>query len=142
VDGVGEFYYIHTGETFIPRGANYVFVPHGDRYETELLRVGLYDPGRTRDDFARLAEMGYNTVRVFLDHCSVGPNCISRADQPGLNPAYLDNIADMTLAARQAGIYILFTANDLPDGGGGGPAQRRAAFLPGEGNSSGCGADR
>jgi hypothetical protein len=118
VDGVGEFYNSNTGETFVPRGANYVFVPDGDQYETELLRVGLYDPQRTRDDFTRLAGLGYNTVRVFLDHCSVGPNCISRAGQPGLNPAYLDNIADMTLAARQAGIYILFTSNDLPDGGG------------------------
>jgi hypothetical protein len=57
-------------------------------------------------------------MRVFLDHCSRGPGCIANTDSAGLNPAYLDNIADMTFAAREAGIYILFTSNDLPDDGG------------------------
>jgi hypothetical protein len=118
VDGVGEFYDIQTGETFIPRGANYAFVPAGGSYTNLLLRVNTYDPQRTRDDFSRLAGLGYNTVRVFLDQCSRGPGCIANTDSAGLNPAYLDNIADMTLAAREAGIYILFTSNDLPDDGG------------------------
>lgn len=118
VDGVGEFYDIQTGETFIPRGANYAFVPAGNSYTNLLLRVNTYDPLRTRDDFSRLAGLGYNTVRIFLDQCSRGPGCIANTDSAGLNPAYLDNIADMTLAARAAGIYILFTSNDLPDDGG------------------------
>lgn len=118
VDGRGAFYDRQTGEPFVPRGANYVFVPEGRTYVTTLLRVGTYDPQRTRDDFARLAAWGYNTARVFLDHCSEGPGCITIAGTPGLNPDYLDNIADMTLAAREAGIVILFTSNDLPDGGG------------------------
>ena len=118
VDSRGAFYDRETGEPFVPRGVNYVFVPEGGTYVTTLLRVGTYDPQRTRDDFARMASLGYNTARVFLDHCSEGPGCITRAGIPGLNPDYLDNIANMTLAARQAGIVILFTSNDLPDGGG------------------------
>jgi hypothetical protein len=118
VDGVGEFYDKQTGDRFVPRGANYVFVPAGNSYTNLLLRVNAYDPQRTRDDFSRLAGLGYNTVRVFLDHCSRGPGCIANTDFAGLNPAYLDNIADMTLAAREVGIYILFTSNDLPDDGG------------------------
>jgi hypothetical protein len=83
-----------------------------------LLKVGVYDPQRTRADFAVLAGLGYNTVRVFLDHCAKGPGCIGDDDNVGLNPEYLDNIADMMSAGRETGIYIQFTSNDLPDQGG------------------------
>jgi F5/8 type C domain-containing protein len=119
VDGVGEFYHRPSGERWVPRGVNYVFVPVAEgRYATELLKVGIYDPARTRADFAQLAGLGYNTVRVFLDHCSHGPGCIGDQDNDGLNPAYLDNVADMLAAAREAGVFVLFTSNDLPDQGG------------------------
>lgn len=116
VNGKAEFYDKETGETFVVRGANYVFVPSGG--SNLLLRVGNYDPLRTREDFTQLASLGYNTVRVFLDHCSSGPGCVGDADNSGLNPEYLDNIADMMQAARETGIFILFTSNDLPDQGG------------------------
>lgn len=118
VNGVGEFYDKQTGETFVPRGANYAFVPLGGGYTNLILKVDIYDPQRTRDDFAALKRLGYNTVRVFLDHCSSGAGCIGDADNVGLNPAYLDNIADMMSAGRETGIFILFTSNDLPDQGG------------------------
>ena len=118
VNGIGEFYDKQTNETFIPRGVNYVFIPQGSSHTTLLLKVGVYDPQRTRDDFAALASLGYNTVRVFLDHCNQGTSCIGDDDNVGLNPAYLDNIADMMSAGRETGIYILFTSNDLPDQGG------------------------
>ena len=118
VSGVGEFYDKQTNEKFVPRGTNYVFVPWGNSQINLLLHEGIYDPERTRDDFATLAGLGYNTVRVFLDHCSRGTGCIGDDDEIGLNPDYLDNIADMISAAREADIYILFTSNDLPDQGG------------------------
>ncbi len=118
VNGIGEFYDKQTDEKFIPRGANYVFVPSGTEYTLLLLKVGVYDPQRTRADFKKLASLGYNTVRVFLDHCGQGPGCIGDDDNAGLNPAYLDNIADMMSAGRETGIFILFTSNDLPDQGG------------------------
>src|SRR6266540_4973776 len=118
VNGVGEFHNQQTNEKFIPRGVNYVFVPLGNGQTIFLLRVGTYDPRRTRDDFGRLANLGYNTVRVFLDQCNKGDGCIGDSDNSGLNPAYLDNIADMMAAAKETGIYFLFTSNDLPDQGG------------------------
>ncbi len=118
IDGVGEFYDKETNEKFVPRGANYVFVPQGNSYTNLLLKVGTYDPERTRQDFAALASLGYNTVRVFLDQCNQGAGCIGDEDNIGLNPAYLDNLADMMSAAKDAGIFILFTSNDLPDQGG------------------------
>ena len=113
-----EFYDQRTGEKFIPRGVNYAFVPTGGSYTNRVLRVGTYDPQLTRQDFSHLADLGYNTVRVFLDSCSGGPYCIATPDKSGLNPDYMDNIADMMLAARQTGIFIQFTSNDLPDDGG------------------------
>ena len=118
VDGVGEFFDKQTNEPFIIRGVNYVFVPLGTGYTNLLLKVGVYDPTRTRNDFSALAGMGYNTVRVFLDHCGKGAGCIGDSDNSGLNPAYLDNIADMMSAAKESGIYIIFTSDDLPDQGG------------------------
>ena len=118
VSAAGEFYDKETGKTFTPRGVNYVFVPTGSSYTIFLLRVGIYDPRRTRDDFGRLSDLGYNTVRVFLDHCISGNGCIGDSDNSGLNPAYLDNITDMMAAAKETGIFILFTSNDLPDQGG------------------------
>jgi len=118
VNGVGEFHDKQTDEKFTPRGVNYVFVPQGNNYTNLTLKVGVYDPQRTRADFATLAKLGYNTVRVFLDHCNRGPGCIGDVDNVGLNPEYLDNIADMMSAGREMGIYILFTSNDLPDQGG------------------------
>ncbi len=118
VNGVGEFYDRQTNETFIPHGVNYVFVPTGNSSTNLLLQVGTYDPQRTRDDFATLENLGYNAVRVFLDQCNKGNGCIGDSDNSGLNPAYLDNIVDMMTAAKEAGIYVLFTSNDLPDQGG------------------------
>ena len=118
VSGMGQFYDKQTNERFIPRGANYVFVPMGNTLTNLLLREGVYDPDRTREDFALLAGLGYNTVRVFLDHCNQGTGCIGDDDNTGLNPDYLDNIADMMSAGKETGIFILFTSNDLPDQGG------------------------
>lgn len=115
-NGKAEFYDKVTDETFIVRGVNYVFVPSGGTLY--ILKVGTYDPDQTREDFAKLASLGYNTARVFLDFCNKGAGCIGDADNVGLNPEFLDNIADMMLAARETGIYILFTSNDLPDQGG------------------------
>jgi hypothetical protein len=117
--GAGEFFDRRTGAAFVPRGVNYVYVPDGaGGATTQLLKVGVYNAARTRADFQHLAGLGYNTVRVFLDHCNAGPGCIGSPSNAGLNPAYLDNIADLLAAAREAGLFILFTSNDLPDQGG------------------------
>lgn len=118
VNGAAEFFNRQTGEKFVPRGVNYVFVPQDGSYSALLLKDGIYDPSRTRRDFETLISQGYNTVRVFLDHCSAGPGCIGASDNSGLNPIYLDNLADMLAAASETGIQILFTSNDLPDQGG------------------------
>jgi preprotein translocase subunit Sec61beta len=120
IGGVGEFYDRRTSQAFVARGVNYVYVPVGTGGGTtiQLLKIGQYDPGRTRADFAVLAAAGYNTVRVFLDQCNKGEGCIGATTGSGLNPGYLDNIADLMAAAKETGVYLLLTSNDLPDEGG------------------------
>ncbi|MEK6193536.1 MAG: hypothetical protein N2F24_04835, partial [Deltaproteobacteria bacterium] len=118
IEGVGEFYNIETGKPLVVRGVNYVFVPQNGSYNLLLLKVGVYNAARTRKDFNRLANNGYNTVRLFIDHCGSGSGCIGGANNQGLSGRYLDNMADMLAAANEAGIFILFTSNDLPDQGG------------------------
>jgi hypothetical protein len=110
-----EFYDTRTRATFIPRGVNYFWiVPSGSGFQDRIFQVGGFDPDRISADFATLAKHGYNTVRIFLDSCSDAPGCAGNPTGPGLNPDYLDNIAHTMLLAREAGIFLLLTSNDLP----------------------------
>ncbi len=120
VGGVGELFDRRTGVTFVIRGANYVFGEKTTgRRPAEIFRVGSYDPERVRTDFDQLVAHGYNTVRVFLDHCDPqDAGCIGVVGGEGLNQAYLVNVADLIEAAAEAGLQVLFTSNDLPDHGG------------------------
>lgn len=114
-----EFYDTATGEVFVPRGANYVkLVWTGSRYEDRLFATDVWDAAAFRSDMQALAERGYNTVRIFVDSCSGGPTCIALVGAPGLNGAYLDNMVEAMRIAREAGIFIQFTSNDIPDHGG------------------------
>jgi len=119
VDGIAEFYNVATGERFVPRGVNYFYiVPVDGGFEDRVFGVDEYDAGRVRADFAALAGNGYNTVRIFLDTCGSGPGCIGSATGSGLNGVYLDNIAEVMRIARDEGLFLLLTSNDLPDQGG------------------------
>ena len=103
-----------TGAPFVPRGANYVRIVNG--HDSQFV-VGVYDRDRVNADFASLAADGYNTVRMFIDSCAPGPACIASVGEAGLHDAYLANIADVTRLARDNGIVLILTSNDLPDGG-------------------------
>ncbi len=117
--GRAEFYDTRTNESFVPRGANYFWIiPAGGGLEDRFFEVGTFDPERVAADFDLLRRNGYNTVRIFLDSCSSGSNCAGRTNGPGLNPAYLDNIAAAMHLAQEAGIFLLLTSNDLPAQGG------------------------
>ncbi len=120
LDGVGEFYDTVTGEKFTPRGVNYVDFYPTERggWEDRSLGTATYDPARVRAAFEHLAAHGYNTVRFFFDTCGFGPTCIGNPGGAGLNPRYLDNLADMLHIAAETGIYLILTANSVPEEGG------------------------
>lgn len=123
-----EFYDTRSGETFHPRGANYIrLVNTGTHYEDRLLATDQWDPDAFRADMQTLSARGYNTVRIFIDSCSSGPTCIARPDGPGLVDGYLDNLAEAMQIAQETGVYLQLTSNDIPDFGGYGEQSNREA---------------
>lgn len=108
----GEFVDRTTGGRFVPRGTNYFLIDSGrDRF----VDPAVFDRATIDADFARLAGLGYNTVRVFLDTC----DCIGRTDgTPGLRDDTLDTIAEVMDLAADHGLVLILTSNDLPDEGG------------------------
>ncbi len=128
VEGEGEFFNTVTGESFRPRGVNYLeFRPAGYYREDRVLAVGGYDEAVIAQDFRNLRAEGYDTVRIFFDHCSNGRACMTRQSVAGLNPAYMDNFAALTRLAAREGIYLVLTSNDIPDHGGYGELANREA---------------
>lgn len=118
--GDAEFYHKGTGEKFIPRGVNYFYIvpkPEGG-LEDRFFGMNEFDESRVRSNFQELADHGYNVVRIFLDTCSSGVGCVGFPDEDGLNPPYLDNIKRTMDLAKEAGIHLLLTSNDLPSQGG------------------------
>jgi hypothetical protein len=117
--GIAGFYNRQTSQSFVPRGANYsILVPVLDHYENRLFAVGVYDHNRTQADFKALAATGYNTVRIILDGCTSGDGCIGSENGEGLNPAYLDNIADLMSLAKETNLFLLVASENLPELGG------------------------
>lgn len=115
----GRFVDTRTGREFPVRGTNYFrLVSAGGGYQDRFFSPGVFDEAMVRRDLADLAARGYTTVRLFLDSCSVGAGCISAQGISGLNPQLLDAIAQTMTIARETGIFLLLTSNDLPDGGG------------------------
>ena len=111
----GRFIDSSTGETFVPRGVNMVRLEGG---RDVVFSPAVYDRARFDDEFRGLAARGYNTVRLFLTSCDIGQDCLTEADVAGLNGEFLDVIAEVMQLARDHGLVLLLTSNDLPDGGG------------------------
>lgn len=128
VDGKAEFYLKGSGQSFIPRGFNYIQLvqsPAGFYGESELFLPQSHNEISVDDDFQRMAALGFNAVRVFVDLCR-GERCI--ADEDGLIPEYIQNIASLLERAEQYGLYVMLTANWLPDlGDYSHPAHERCA---------------
>jgi hypothetical protein len=117
--GIAQFIDRSTSQPFVPRGVNYfVLVPVEDHYEDRLFAPGVYDHQRTMADFSALSAAGYNTVRIIFDGCTTGETCIGSTDGQGLNPAYLDNIADLMSIAKDTGLFLVLASSDLPVQGG------------------------
>lgn len=115
----GAFIDTRTGEPFPVRGTNYFNIVRTDgSLQDRFFSPTVFDSDRVRADFEALADRGYTTVRLFLDSCSVGPDCISQAGVEGLDAEFLDVIAKTIHLADETEIFLVLTSNDLPDGGG------------------------
>lgn len=108
VDGAGEFYDRHTGDRFVPRGANLIRL--GGYHVT--LDPRSYDGAEMDGVLAAMADAGYNVVRVFHDHRTGG-----LPGPDGLSAEYMDNVADLLARARAHRMAVILTQDWLPDGG-------------------------
>jgi hypothetical protein len=119
VDGIGEFYDTVTGEKFVPRGMNYNrFVTSVDGVVNDnVLSTTRYDPATVEADFAAMAALGFNVVRVMMETCGTyRTGCVQAADGR-LNAGYFDNLADFLTRAKAHGLYVMVASNTLPDDG-------------------------
>jgi hypothetical protein len=117
VYGVASFYDRLKDQAFTPRGVNYFYlVPRNSIYENRVFGVTEFNLARVQQDFHQISQAGYNTVRIFLDLCQPGPECIIQEGESGLNPAYLDSIVQVMQAAQDEGLLLILASNDLPDG--------------------------
>jgi hypothetical protein len=121
VDGAAEFYHTATGDSFVPRGMNYIRLADQTAVDGSHIRYqsawnpGRYDSERTREAFAAMHADGYNVVRVFISTC-----CAEAIGDPagGLTPEYLDNMVDMLRLAEEYELYVMLTTDDVPKTGG------------------------
>ncbi len=111
-----EFFDKDNGHKFIPRGANYLQLGwDGNAVVDRLFSPQYYDHDKIKQSLHHMRDLGYNTVRVFVDNC--GGDCIGNPTG-GLSSNFLDNIVDFLKEAKRQQIYVILTSNDLPSQGG------------------------
>jgi endo-1,4-beta-mannosidase len=98
------------GRRFEARGVNYTHPSGADLATCGMLQFGA-DPGCIWDlapmerDFARLRELGVDTMRIFLNYYVFGG---ARESQPNYDPEpALAHLTDFVNAANKQGIYII-----------------------------------
>lgn len=110
----GELYDRTTGTTFVARGFNHWqwAVRNGNLMDATF-RVGGGGVQQARADLAAMASYGYNTVRIWINACWDGaPDClVSLSGQ--LQPEYLEHVAEYLRVAKEHGIFVIFTTDDL-----------------------------
>jgi len=118
---ISEFFDRTTGNTFIPRGSNYVRLaalncPDAPPAYHSALDVGLYDASGVQAVLMLMQTNGYNLVRIWLNGwCQ--DNTIGNP-LGGLSTAYLANLVDFLQKAKSHGIYVILTIDWVPLFGG------------------------
>lgn len=98
-----------TGAEFVPIGVNLlrkVGGGGGDRM------FASYDPAWVEEQLEAISELGFNTVRFFLDMCM---ECTTTSE--GIREDYLDDLADLLVRLEAHDLAALPTSNDVPDPG-------------------------
>ncbi|HEV8545963.1 MAG TPA: discoidin domain-containing protein [Candidatus Limnocylindrales bacterium] len=116
--GGTELYDTRTSATFRPRGVNLL----KDEYQSSgpypildvIVAPGEYDQAWLDTQLTAIARYGFNTIRVFLDLCP--GDCLTFPDGSA-KPAWLDNVAALITSAKNHGLVVLLTSNQLPEVG-------------------------
>ena len=110
----GEFYDRTTGETWVPRGFNHwQWDLHNGYLMDRTFRAGDNDLEQAKADLADMADLGYNAVRIWASACfEDAPGCMVGPDGE-IRPQYIANIAEYLRAAKEHGLVVMFTVDDL-----------------------------
>jgi hypothetical protein len=112
VNGQAEFYNRQTDGRFFPIGPNFHLLGSENDYLVDrLFSPDFYDSKFIDEQFKNMKALGYNVVRTSLDVCV--EDCIG-VHEGGLRQDFLDNIADFIRQAKEHGLYVIITSNDLP----------------------------
>ena len=106
------------GTPYSLRGFDYqplesVKVDGKTHYLNDLFSASHYRSAETARTLEEMASLGYDAVRVF-----VNVNEIGDPSAPGLDPAYVANLADLVATAQRDGIRVLLVTGQLPASGG------------------------
>jgi F5/8 type C domain len=113
-DAGGELFDKRSGETFFARGPSYLRLETVDGVRTStLFAPETADPERTASDLAAMKQLGFNSVRVFIDLCVPSHTCIGNPEG-GLNAAYMDNLAAFLRLAAENELQVMLASADLP----------------------------
>jgi len=120
-NGRGEFVDPASGARFTPRGSSYTRLASqvkffgGTTFYHSTFNVQAYDAARSDAALLGMQAAGFNIVRVFLNGCC--PGSIGNPSG-GLNPQYLDNLADFIGRATAHGLRVIVTTDFVADAGG------------------------
>lgn len=118
---IAEFFDRTTGNSFIPRGNNYVRLaalncPNAPAAYHSALDVGLYDPNGVDAALMLMQTNGYNVDRIWLNGWCQDNTIGNPAG--GLSSAYLANLVDFLQRAKNHNIYVILTIDWVPLFGG------------------------
>ena len=114
---LAEFYDRISGNTFVPRGSNYVRLAtltdsNGNPvFRHSTFSVGLYDSARAETALASMQASGYKIVTVIIEGC-----CQGTIGDPagGLSNAYILNACDFLQRAKTHDIAVVLGSSWLP----------------------------
>ncbi len=113
-----RFVFSDTGQPFQPRGFNLVRLDLKEGGEHATFSPLLYDRQQIGRTLQHMADGGYNVVRVFINcYWRRRGTLLESADATQLSAAYLDNLTDFLLQAKQRGVLVIPCFEGLPEAG-------------------------
>lgn len=111
----GQLYDVRTGRRFIPRGSNYIRLSSQTAFH-DTFDVGQYDQQQAETALSEMHQLGYNTVRVWINPL-VLPGGVGSAGG-GLSAAYLANFVNFLQLAWADSIFTIPVLDYVPQQGG------------------------
>ncbi len=113
-EGQAEFYVRETAERFVPLGFNHTVLEERHSGWHYTFNVGLYDPDEMEGVLSEMADVGTNTIRVWIWGTQDEAGFTGGQDSRGLNGAYMENVVDFFQRATRHGIYVMPVMDETP----------------------------